>query len=166
MLIGVIVQQSSEFYKVDIGSNEEAYLPCTSFDGATKRNRPMLKENDVIYCRVLSVNRDMEPELTCCSIKKKKDWVTGDSQFGELKGGYIFDCSLSLCKHLLDPKCMILKAIGEKVSYEIAIGMNGKVWVSSESPKLTIHISMAIQNSENMNEMKIKEMVKKLFQKK
>lgn len=125
----------------------------------------MLKENDVVYCRVLSVNRDMEPELTCCSAKKKKDWMTGDSQFGELKAGYIFDVSLSHAKNLLDPNCYVLKAIGEKVSYEIAIGMNGKVWISSETSKLTIIISNAIINSENMNETKIKQMLQKLFQK-
>ena len=37
-------------------------------------------------------------ELTCTSPHFKKEWVTGESMFGELTGGYMFKCSLTLAR--------------------------------------------------------------------
>ena len=48
--------------------------------------------------------------------------MTGESQFGELKEGYLIQCSIGLCKKLLDPNCYILSYLGEKISFECAIG--------------------------------------------
>eukprot|EP01080_Neovahlkampfia_damariscottae_P010171 gene10171-2591_t len=128
-VIGVIVESSVDFYKIDLGSSSSAILSGLGFDGASKRNKPNLKQKDLVYCRVIESNRDLEPEVTCFSIKSKKDWVTGESQFGELKEGYLIQCSIGLCKKLLDPNCYILSYLGEKISFECAIGINGRVWV-------------------------------------
>ena len=49
-----------------------------------------------MYGRVSVAIKDMEPELTCISPHFKKEWVTGESFFGELSGGYLFECSLNL----------------------------------------------------------------------
>lgn len=155
-----------EFYKLDIGSSSTGYLNALSFDGASKRNKPNLKTRDIVYCRVSTASRDLEPELTCLSLRKGKDWVTGESEFGELKGGHLFDCSLDLAKTLLDPKCYVLKAIGERISFEMAIGMNGKVWLEAEEIKDTISIANLILQSEKMSESDIKIMIQKHFKSK
>jgi exosome complex component RRP40 len=115
----------------------------------------------------------LDPEVTCFSIKKKKDWVTGESQFGELKEGYSFQCSVGLCRNLLSSNCYVLSYLGEIMSFECAVGknepsthflgINGKVWIKGEDAKQTIILSNAIMNSEHMNETEIKSMVSKLL---
>lgn len=42
-IIGIITAKYSEFYKVDIGSSQQATLSVLAFEGATKRNRPNLQ---------------------------------------------------------------------------------------------------------------------------
>lgn len=108
----------SEFYKIDIRSSHVGLLPHLAFEGATKRNKPNLhvclethrlcqtslflscvlfcQLGSIVYCRVVMANKDMEPELSCVSPVYKKDWTTGQALLGELKGGYMFDCSLDL----------------------------------------------------------------------
>jgi exosome complex component RRP40 len=163
MIIGTITEQSSEFYKLDIGASSQGYLQSLSFDGASRRNKPPLKSRDLVYCRVLIASRDMDPEVTCFSLKKQKDWVTGECEFGDLKGGHLIDCSIELCKKLLDPNNYVLKCLGDAHTFEIVIGMNGRVWIHSESTKDTIIIANAILNSENLTDSKTKELVKRLW---
>jgi exosome complex component RRP40 len=50
-VIGMIVESSVEFYKVDLGSSCTATLSAIGFDGASKRNKPSLKQRDLVYCR-------------------------------------------------------------------------------------------------------------------
>lgn len=52
----------------------------------------------LVYARVISCNKHMDTELSCISPHFKKEWVTGQSLFGELAGGYKFDCSLRLAR--------------------------------------------------------------------
>ncbi|GMH92260.1 hypothetical protein TrST_g13342 [Triparma strigata] len=52
-------------------------LPPLSFPGATKRNKPTLKFDDVIFCKVSSISANV---VTCtCKSEGDKDWVTGIS---------------------------------------------------------------------------------------
>ena len=52
-------------FVVDINGPFPALLPQLSFEGATKRNRPNIKAGDVVYARVATTCRDMDPILTC-----------------------------------------------------------------------------------------------------
>ena len=63
---------------------------------------------------------------------------------------------------LLDDNCLVLQFLGNLVPYEIAVGMNGKVWVNAASKNHVILISNAIINSENMNDNQVQAMVTKL----
>ncbi|GBG93227.1 hypothetical protein CBR_g61059 [Chara braunii] len=84
--------------------------------------------------------------------------------FGPLTGGYIFDCSTSLARALLSkPPCPVLAALGQKVSFEMAVGLNGRVWVRSALPATTILVCTAIQNAEFLSPMQAQLMVKKLL---
>ena len=70
-----------------------AQLDALAFEGATKRSKPNLKIGTLVYARVVSALRDMEPELECV------DGATGKAEgFGELKAGLVVDCSLQLCR--------------------------------------------------------------------
>ena len=68
---------------------------------------------------------------------------------------------------LLDENCVVLKEIGKLVPYEVAVGMNGRVWVKSHHVKNTILIAKAIESSEGRKPNQIKSTVlslKTLFQ--
>ncbi len=65
VVVGFVTERHSENFIVDINGPFSALLPQLSFEGATKRNRPNLRAGDVVYARVASASRDMEPVLTC-----------------------------------------------------------------------------------------------------
>lgn len=156
-VLGTVTARLADYYRIDIGTAHQAILPVLAFEGATKRNKPNLAHRALVYCRVAMANKDMEAELECINP------TTGRADgFGELKGGYVFKCSLGLCRRLLDPKTPILALLGEHFPFEIAVGMNGRVWVNSESVKNTIMLANAIQTSEYLSTEECKAMVEGL----
>jgi exosome complex component RRP40 len=159
MVVGVVSYKMSEFYKVDIGSSKLAILPVLAFEGASRRNRPMLNVGSTVYARVTIANADMEPEIACLNAHEKADG------FGELKDGFIIHGTTGLCRSLLKKSCPILEAIGKHFSFEIATGMNGRIWINSTTVKNTIILSNAIQNSEIIKEKDIPHMIKALLKK-
>lgn len=155
-----------EYYRVNIGSSRDALLWSQGFEGATKRNRPNLLPGDVVYARVTLANRDMSAELTCtapASSINAKEWVTGEAIYGPLKNGFVFDCSISLASKLLDDNCVVLNHLGTRIPFEIAVGVNGKVWIHSGTHLHTILASNCILNSEHLSVQNTKLMVDKLF---
>ena len=159
MVLGVITEKGSEWYKVDIGASNLAQLSAIAFDGATRRNKPNLNVGTLVYCRVIEANRDMDPEISCESTVGKKDWVTGESTFGEIKGGYMCKVPLVLAQRLLDGRAPVLEILGRSIPYELAIGANGRVWVNAERPSNTVAIANAIQNSTFLDEAECEQMV-------
>ena len=106
------MQKAGEGFRVDIGSAHSASLDGLAFEGATKRNRPNLKVRAVrqrssnpsdpmtssqvgslLYARVSLAHKDMEPELECFDAQTRKA-----EGFGELKGGFLVQCSLKMCR--------------------------------------------------------------------
>lgn len=164
--MGTISERHAEEYKVKIRACTTAILPALAFDGASKRNKPDLKIGDVIYARVVLARRDVEPRLTCCAREgqRKRDWVTGESVYGELKEGTLFKCSLGLATRLRDPDCVVLNAMGSKIPFEIVVGSNGMVWLRSETIRGAILVKSAIRNSEHLNDEQTKFMASKMVQ--
>ncbi|KAG2237658.1 hypothetical protein INT48_004561 [Thamnidium elegans] len=159
-VIGTVTAKMTEYFRVDIGAAHSATLPILSFEGATKRNRPNLPLHSLVYCRVAMANPDMEAELECVSPQ------TGKADgFGELTGGYVFKCSLGLCRRLLNPNTPILTLLGQYFPFETAVGMNGRVWINSEEIKNTTLIANAILNSEYLSTEECKQMVEELVNK-
>ncbi|KAM9946248.1 hypothetical protein ACTFIZ_010314 [Dictyostelium cf. discoideum] len=138
MVIGTIIEKHAESFKVDIGSSCSALLSAYSFEGATKSNKPLLNVGNLIYCRVTVANRDMEPEVVCLSQKQKAEG------FGQLIGGYMLNCSL-----------------GKHIPYEIAVGVNGRVWINSGSNHNTIVVSNTIYNSQYIQDDQIEPFILK-----
>ncbi|CAK4085000.1 unnamed protein product [Aphanomyces euteiches] len=165
-VVGMIVDRNAEFYRVDIGGAAHATLGMLAFDGASKRNRPNLQPGSLIYCRVLRAAKDLEPCVTCeaPSHLTKKDWMTGLAIYGELIGGFVFKISIGLAKSLLEDDCVVLTALGKSVPFELAVGVNGVVWLNSKSNADTILITNAILNSEGLNAAQSEAMVARLIQ--
>ena len=149
-VIGVVVYKSGDFFKVDIGSSEQASLSYLAFEGATKKNRPDVKIGDVFFAKLLQAGKEMEPELVCVDLFGKR------GKLGVLQeDGFVFTCSLNLIRKILNPQCTLLKLLGSKIPYDVALGMNGKIWLKTNSIKETIVIRNAILAAEHLTNEEI-----------
>eukprot|EP00282_Hemiselmis_andersenii_P033785 CAMPEP_0169466370 /NCGR_PEP_ID=MMETSP1042-20121227/21731_1 /TAXON_ID=464988 /ORGANISM="Hemiselmis andersenii, Strain CCMP1180" /LENGTH=237 /DNA_ID=CAMNT_0009579417 /DNA_START=15 /DNA_END=728 /DNA_ORIENTATION=+ len=162
MVLGIVTDKHADDYKIDIRSSCGAILPALSFEGATKRSRPRLNIGATVYARVCQAIRDCEPELTCVCLTSKKGWMTGQAIFGELEGGHMFDVGIGYSRSLLDPNCPVINLLGKHIPFEVAVGVNGRVWVKSASIKDTILIVNAVKNAEHLQSSQVAEMVTQL----
>ena len=153
MIIGVVLEKHMEGFKVDIGSAFPAALGWEGFETSSRKNRVQWPPGSLIYGRVTLANKDMEPEIACKAANGK---VSG---FGKLDGGILVKCSLDLCRQLLTRDCAVLKFLGKKIPYEIAVGLNGRVWINSQTHKHTMLVAEVIRNSEILSEDRIEKMV-------
>ena len=149
-VIGIVTDKNAEEYKLQIGSASAAALPVLAFDGATKRNRPHLEVGALVYARIVVAHRDMEPQASCAAPEGvgAKDWVTNESIFGELAGGHVFECAQSLCSRLMSDDCPVLDALGGIAPFELAVGINGRVWVRSDAAAVSVLAQSAITRSQ------------------
>ena len=106
----------------------------------------------MVYARVVSCGKNLETEITCVSAS------TGKADgMGELKGGMIFDVSLGLCRRMMMAKpreqggFVILEELGSKVSFEIAPGRNGKVWVNAGSVAEVLMVGRCLKETDEKN---------------
>ena len=123
-------------------------LSLLAFEGATKRNRPNIEVGDVVFARVTAPSRDVEAELVCMTSSGKRDGmgilVTPQTHFSQT-----ISVSIHTVRHLLSSESKLLNVLGNKYRFEIAIGMNGRVWISTKQPENLIFISNAIQQSDS-----------------
>ncbi|WWC88779.1 uncharacterized protein L201_003692 [Kwoniella dendrophila CBS 6074] len=140
MVLGTIIARHAEGYRVDLGSAQMASLEGLAFEGATKRSKPNLKVGTLVYARVSLSTRDLEPEIECF------DPNTGKAEgFGELTGGTMVTCSLQLCRHLLNPKFPVLSTLASTIPFEVAVGLNGRVWFKTEAVSESIAVKRVIE---------------------
>ncbi|KAJ6888670.1 hypothetical protein NC652_029684 [Populus alba x Populus x berolinensis] len=145
-VLGIVVDSKSDNFLIDIKGPALAFLPVLAFEGGTRRNIPKFEAGTLLYVRVVKANPGMNPELSCTDASGKA------AEFGALKDGYMFECSTGLSRMLLSsPTCPVLEALGKKLSFEIAVGLNGRVWVNANSPSIVIIVANAIMNSETLS---------------
>lgn len=152
-VVGIVEDRGSEFYKINIFTGSPATLNRLAFEGATKRNRPDLKRGDVVYCRILNIDKDVDIELTCISSSGvKKDWASGEAIYGSLVAGLIIKVPPSYSNKMLHPQNIVLNSLGKNLPFEVAIGMNGAIWFKANSPAETIIIRNCILNAQSMDD--------------
>ncbi|KAF5476809.1 hypothetical protein F2P56_003505 [Juglans regia] len=158
-VLGIVVDSKADNFLVDIKGPALAYLPVLAFEGGTRRNIPKFEVGTLLYVRVVKANPGMNPELSCTDASGKA------AEFGQLKDGYMFESSTGLSRTLLSsPTCPVLDVLGKKLSFEIAVGLNGRVWVNATSPSTVIVVANAIMNSESLSAVQQRIMVEKLLQ--
>ncbi|CAM8995231.1 unnamed protein product [Rhodiola kirilowii] len=158
-VLGIVVDTKADNFLVDIKGPAIAFLPVLAFEGGTRRNIPKFEIGALLYVRVVKANTGMNPELSCMDANGKA------SGFGILKDGYMFESSTGLSRMLLSsPTCPVLDILGKKLSFEIAIALNGRVWVNATSPSTVILVANAIMNSEALSGGQQRIMVEKLLQ--
>lgn len=159
-VLGIVVDSKPDNFLVDIKGPTLAFLPVLAFEGGTRRNIPKFEIGTLLYVRVVHANPDMNPELSCVDANGKA------SDFGRLKDGCMFESTTGLSRMLLSsPTCPVLEILGKKFAFEIAVGLNGRVWVNAESPYTIIVVVNAITNSDSLSRVQQQIMVEKLLQK-
>ena len=145
MIIGIITQKTYEFFKVNISTNKDATLNSIDFEGATRKTRPNLSVGDVVFALVEKENKYSNVTLTCKSVKNKKGWMTGESEFGELKDGKVFEFGRYLCLKFLDDKELRQRLKECVKNLRIKIGMNGRIWIKADDIFLIQKVFEAIK---------------------
>ena len=93
---------------------------------------------DIVYAKLLVASSHTESELVCVDSYGKK------SGMGVLSGGgFMFSVPLNLVRKLLSPDCNLLNKLGECAPFEIAVGVNGRVWLRARSVKETMLLAQA-----------------------
>lgn len=143
---------------MDINSAHAATLSTLAFEAATKQNRPQLNVTQLVYARLATANKDIEPEIECV------DPTTGKSAgFGELKGGLLVEgLSMQWCRRLMKEEKGVLAEIGVHVGFQCAVGLNGRVWVDAGDIRKTILVARAIKEAEGLSDDEIRKLVKEL----
>ncbi len=114
LVIGRIIYVSGDYYRVDLGSTI-GILPSLSFTNASKRNKPEIKKDDFVFCRVVKVG--LEPLLSC----------VGEG-FGKVEGHVLsIDVWKSQALYISTPR------VGQKC--RMAVGVNGFVCILGDGPE-------------------------------
>eukprot|EP00603_Paraphysomonas_imperforata_P013059 CAMPEP_0114459496 /NCGR_PEP_ID=MMETSP0104-20121206/5239_1 /TAXON_ID=37642 ORGANISM="Paraphysomonas imperforata, Strain PA2" /NCGR_SAMPLE_ID=MMETSP0104 /ASSEMBLY_ACC=CAM_ASM_000202 /LENGTH=209 /DNA_ID=CAMNT_0001632137 /DNA_START=168 /DNA_END=797 /DNA_ORIENTATION=- len=165
-VVGIIEDKGGDFYKVNILSGSTALLNRLAFEGASKRNKPEYKVGDVVYCKVKLAHKHLDTELTCISSSGvKKGWSSGEAIYGELMEGLTVRVRPLQAKKLLKPDCTVLNVLGRHLAFEVAIGMNGMLWVQATDVEDCIIIRNAIINSLELDAFQTEAMVEILIEK-
>lgn len=145
IVVGIVVAKTSETFKVDIGSSELATLPYLAFTNATKKNRPDIKVGNVLAAKVKIATPFMESEISCVE-------YANSVLLGQLENGFLITVSLNYALQLKKSNSKLLYLLGQFVPYEIVVGANGKIWISSASIRITIALGSVILKSEHLKE--------------
>lgn len=150
LVIATMHHSSTDLYHCSITQHTPlAQLPQLAFEGATKKTRPQLVPGSLVYARISSASKHMDPELVCYNPSTEKS-----EGMGELVGGMIFDISLGMTRRLLANRqkeeggIVVLDHFAEKLAFEIAVGRNGQVWIKAAGIKETLAIGKALQDTD------------------
>ncbi|QLG73673.1 hypothetical protein HG535_0F01840 [Zygotorulaspora mrakii] len=160
LVIGIIVGQYSDNYKVSLSNfSSSVSLSYMAFPNATKKNKPTLKVGDLVYARVRFAEKELESEIECV------DSTTGqDGGFGLLDGGMLAEIKLAYARSLMfDEKFPLLPLLAKFVQFEVAIGINGIIWIKCEEVKHTLACYRSILECQKVPTSSYKAIVKENF---
>jgi exosome complex component RRP40 len=159
-VVGIVRARGAEAYSVHVRGSAPATLPLLAFDGASRRNKPSLAPGACVFARVVAASRHVNPELACTAPPgaPKKDWASGESLYGELVGGRCVAVPSALARRLLDPTCALLSVLGRALTFQLAVGLNGLVWVCGAGDGETAAVVGAIESAAQLDEAQCAEL--------
>ena len=69
--------------------------------------------------------------------------------FGQLKEGNIISVGCGFARKLLFQGLPLLEELGSRYVFELAIGVNGKIWVKGQDLRTTLVVSERIKAADN-----------------
>ncbi|KAH3898669.1 probable Exosome complex component RRP40 [Saccharomycodes ludwigii] len=163
-VIGTIVAAYADHYNVSLNNfSNVVSLSYMAFPNASKKNRPNLKTGDLVYARVCQSDRDLEAEIECMNS------TTGvNDGFGLLdeNNSMIIDVSLGFARELLfNNSYPLLPLLSKFTEFEVAIGVNGKIWIKTPSVLQTLASYKSILDCEKNPSKNFKDIIKSNFKK-
>ncbi|UZJ51988.1 hypothetical protein CBS101457_001308 [Exobasidium rhododendri] len=157
-IICQITNRGTESYQVTLfNSYTSATLSGFAFEGATKRNKPNLKVGTLLYAQVLSASRHLEVELTCVDQNTGKSNGYGELKIEEEQEGktvgniaMLWSVSCGLAKSLLKPAHPLLARLASHFPFEVAVGVNGYVWVRAGQAKHVIAVGKVLEQADKV----------------
>ncbi|PUU77932.1 hypothetical protein B9Z19DRAFT_1026156 [Tuber borchii] len=158
-----------------VSSTSQAVLPHLAFPQATKKTRPMLHQGSVVFARISLANKHIDPELECYDADSGKAEGFGELKGGFVFGvslgmarRLLGDAKKTRLLRVKQRRAEaerrgeeyqdagadmssgkeVLEELGQNLSFELAVGRNGRVWVHSGDPKTTLCVMRCIQQSE------------------
>ncbi|ELP87000.1 exosome complex exonuclease RRP40, putative [Entamoeba invadens IP1] len=157
VVVGLIRRRTKDFYYVNIGAYCDATLDLLAFENATKKTKPNLNEGDSVYCRVIDTKG--VPQVACISQRKMEDG------FGPLVGGWTFNLPQSMCRRIMGDGCCVLPSIGQYTPCEVAVGVNGVVWVRTPKQITDVIVENCLVACVGTVDQNVPGMVKLIFEK-
>ncbi|TQS32213.1 hypothetical protein Golomagni_07478 [Golovinomyces magnicellulatus] len=154
LVIGTVHKTAADVYYVLLSDyTSPALLPQLSFEGATKKTRPVLSPGSLVYARVTMANKHMDAELECVS------GSTGKADgLGPLTGGMLYNISQGMSRRLMMPKSVqdgklvVLEELASAgLQFETATGRNGRFWVDSDNVKTVLAVGRAVKETDEKN---------------
>ena len=71
--------------------------------------------------------------------------------------------TLTARKLLSSPPAPVFEALGTSLQFELAAGVNGRVWVQAPSPSTVVMVLNAITSSERLNDTQVKTLVARML---
>lgn len=65
---------------------------------------------------------------------------------------------------MLDEDNYVVKKLGNEIKFELAAGMNGRVWIKGSNIKDTILVANMIEQSENLTKEQLDKLLKSILQ--
>ena len=153
-VVGVVVDRFAEDCKVHLGPacSFPGVLNLLAFEGATRRNRPRINVGDVVYAVVTDAGRYEECSLACVHEADGKSHGLGVLAGAAGNASAVVAVSLGLARALLDAPPFqkgdgasgVLRALGKRVPFEVAVGTNGRVWISAATPDAVAAVAQAL----------------------
>ncbi|CAB4256823.1 similar to Saccharomyces cerevisiae YOL142W RRP40 Exosome non-catalytic core component [Maudiozyma barnettii] len=160
LVVGIITGAFGDSYRVSLSSfSTPVSLSYMAFPNASKKNRPTLVIGDLVYARVCNAEKELEAEIECV------DSTNGsDAGFGLLENGMVIEATLGFTRSLLfNNEFPLLRELAQHCKFEIAIGVNGKIWIKTDEVKETIACYRSISDCQGQPQEKFQEIIKNYF---
>mgnify|MGYP005846669919 CR=1 FL=1 len=144
-IIGKVIDIQSTFWIVEINSPYDALLQLgeaiSEYVDITKTDISTYFDiGDIIYAKILSVNKAKQVQLTMNERKTKK-----------LIGGRIVKISPSKVSRLIGKEGSMIELIKNKTGCQIVAGQNGVVWLKGQNEQLAEKIIKIIEEQSHLS---------------
>lgn len=87
-----------------------------------------------------STPKHLKNKVSCKEKKGRKEWMTGEAMYGELKGGVMVEVGAGLVGRLAKQGDQLFKQIALFASFEVCLAANHRLWIKADNHNDTILI--------------------------
>lgn len=143
-VIGIVADYALTYWLLEINYVWKGRLDASEYlrrpyDPSKEVLTSYLKMGDVVYTKVMYVERGLAPILSC-----------RDTGYGKLEGGRLISINPAKVPRLIGAKGSMLETIKRVTKTEIKVGANGIVWVRAEEPEVEELVEKAIKKIEKL----------------